>query len=401
MNSDPDKPVFGRRSPSQRVQSLEDPLRQEAYDEAPRAEKAAKKRSRQARGGLVRFLNLILSLLIVAAVGFSAVIWYGQSQFDAPGPLTEETTYIVPPGASFSSIVPGLEEKNIIPRQGMMRVFVRGVQAYGRQGDLKTGEFGFKPGMSMRQVMLELTDGKPIVRKLTFPEGWTSYQIVERLSTAETLEGPVPEMPPEGSLLPETYVYQRGTTREQIIARMREAQNEALAEIWAQREEGLPLKSPEELVILASIVEKETGVASERPHVASVFINRLRKGMRLETDPTVIYGIWGGKGKPKDRGGLRRSELRRETPYNTYQIGGLPPTPIANPGLASMQAVANPLKTDDLFFVADGTGGHVFAKTLEEHNANVRKWREIEAQQQNNAEETEKPDDGNEPETDN
>lgn len=328
----------------------------------------------------MRFMNFMLTLFILAVLGFAGVVWYGQARFEATGPLEEATTFVVPKGASFASIVPGLEERNIIPRQGVLRVFVRGVQAAGKGGDLKAGEFGFEPGVSMRQVMLELTEGQPIERRLTFPEGWTSHQIMERIAFAEHLTGDVPEIPPEGSLLPDTYLFQRGTTREAIVERMKDAQRKALAEIWSQRQEGLPLDSPEELVILASIVEKETGVASERPHVASVFINRLRKGMRLETDPTVIYGIWGGKGKPKDRGGLRRSELARETPYNTYQIPGLPPTPIANPGLASMRAVANPLETDDFFFVADGTGGHVFAKTLDEHNANVKKWRVIEAE---------------------
>jgi len=209
---------------------------------------------------------------------------------------------------------------------------------------------------------------------------------MERVQFSEILEGDLPPIPAEGSLLPSTYAFPKGTTREEAVTRMKEARDKALAEVWASRAADLPLKNPEELAILASIVERETGIGSERAHVASVFVNRLRKGMKLQTDPTVIYGIWGGQGKPKDRGGLRKSELRRSTPYNTYIIGGLPPTPIANPGIEALKAVANPLETDDLFFVADGTGGHVFAPTLREHNQNVAKWRKIEAQRKRDAE---------------
>lgn len=344
------------------------------------------RRSARARGALVRFFNFLLTVALVGAIVFVGLIWYGKTEFEAPGPLAEAKTYVVEPGSTFSSIMPDLEKAGIIPRQGPLGVFIRGVRASGKGRALKAGEFGFKPGMSMRDVMMELTEGRAIEYALTFPEGWTSNRIIERIAFDKTLVGDVPPEPPEGSLMPSTYSFPRGTTREQVIQRMQDEQRKALAKVWAGRVEGLPLKSPEELVILASIVEKETGVAGERAHVASVFINRLRKGMRLETDPTIIYGIWGGKGKPKDRGGLRRSEIDRKTAYNTYQIDGLPPTPIANPGLASMEAVANPLETDDLFFVADGTGGHAFAKTLKEHNANVAKWRKIEAQRKREAE---------------
>ncbi len=395
MNDDRDEPRFGRRSPSERLRADDDALFRDnevAEDNSPRPLRRPpeKKRSRSARSTTVRFFNFLLTLAFVGVAVFAGLIWIGKQQFDQPGPLQAETTFDVPGGATFNSIVPGLEAKNIIPEQGPLRVFVRGVQAAGKAGDLKVGEYGFKPGMSMRQVMLELTEGKPITYSITFPEGWTSYRMIERLAFEEKLTGEVPEIPPEGSLMPDTYSFSRGATRTQIVEQMKAAQQKALADVWANRVEGLPIKSPEELVNLASIVEKETGVGSERPHVASVFINRLRKGMRLETDPTIIYGLWGGKGKPKDRGGLRRSELKKKTDYNTYQIDGLPPTPIANPGLASMRAVARPLETDDLFFVADGTGGHVFAKTLKEHNANVKKWRKIEAERKQQAEEAAK-----------
>jgi UPF0755 protein len=201
---------------------------------------------------------------------------------------------------------------------------------------------------------------------------------MKRVAENETLEGEMPEeIPAEGSIMPDTYPFQRGTTRIELIEQMRRQQSRFLAEIWERRIDGLPLASPEEMVILASIVEKETGKADERPRVASVFINRLNKGMRLQSDPTIIYGIFGGEGKPSDRP-IYKSDIQGKTAYNTYQIDGLPPTPIGNPGRASLEAVANPSRTDDLFFVADGTGGHVFAKTLAEHEANVKRWRAIE-----------------------
>ncbi|MEL6967453.1 MAG: endolytic transglycosylase MltG [Pseudomonadota bacterium] len=320
------------------------------------------------------------TIALVAAIGFVGLVLHGDRQFDAPGPLTEPTRIEVPRGASFNSIIPLLEQKNAIPQQTVLRVFLRGVRASGKASQLKAGEFILQPGMSMREVMLELTDGTPIEHRITFPEGWTSLRIVERLAADETLVGDVPPIPPEGSLLPNTYAFAKGTTRTQALDLLKRQRDDAVQRVWESRAPDLPLKSPEELVILASIIEKETSKEAERAKVASVFINRLRRGMRLQTDPTVIYGIWGGRGKPKDRGGLRRSELDRATPYNTYKIDGLPPTPIANPGIASLRAAANPADTEFLFFVADGTGGHGFSKTLREHNRKVAEWRRIERQ---------------------
>jgi UPF0755 protein len=199
------------------------------------------------------------------------------------------------------------------------------------------------------------------------------------LAHAYGLDGTIAEIPPDGSLLPDTYHYSYGDKRSEILGRMTKAMDGALAELWAKRAADLPLTSPTEALILASIVEKETGVADERAHVASVFLNRLGKGMRLQSDPTIIYGLFGGEGKPADRP-IYQSDLKKDTPYNTYMIKGLPPTPIANPGKDALEAVANPWKTQDLYFVADGTGGHVFAATLDEHNANVRRWRKLEAE---------------------
>ena len=274
--------------------------------------------------------------------------------------------------------MPSLESSNIIPPQGFLRPFIRGVRQSGRVQELQVGEFAFESGVSMRGVMDHLTRGKPIEYPITIPEGWTSHQILERLINSDFLSGPLSENLAEGSILADTYNFQRGTSRTAAIERMQDAQSSVIMELWESRSANLPLANLQEFLILASIVEKETAVGSERPRVASVFINRLRRGMRLQTDPTVIYGIWGSAGKPKDRGGLRRSELARKTPYNTYHIPGLPPTPIAHVGIASLRAVAHPAVSDDLFFVADGTGGHVFAETLAEHNENVAKWRAIE-----------------------
>ncbi|MEL7230310.1 MAG: endolytic transglycosylase MltG [Pseudomonadota bacterium] len=344
------------------------------------------RRSRGARSMTVRVLNLLLMLVFFGALLYAGSVWYTQTEFEARGPLEAETTFVVPKGATFTSIIPGLEEKNIIARQNVLRVFSRGVRAAGKASDLKAGEFAFEPGMSMRQVMMQLTEGRAIQYSLTFPEGWTSFRMMERIAADETLKGDVPPIPPEGTMLPQTYAFQKGMTRDQLVQLMRDSMHKTMRTVWNERQPNLPLKSMEEMVTLASIVEKETAVASERPRVAAVFVNRLRKGMRLQTDPTVIYGIWGGQGKPKDRGGLRRSELRKPTPYNTYVINGLPPGPIANPGIDALRAVANPIESDELYFVADGTGGHVFSKTLAEHNANVKKWRAIEAQRKKEAE---------------
>jgi UPF0755 protein len=228
----------------------------------------------------------------------------------------------------------------------------------------------------MRDVLDTLVEGKSIQYRVTFPEGWTSQQIVERLASNSELDGPVPEIPAEGSLLPDTYSFGSKDTRKDIVQRMQVAQQKFLDKVWEERDPDIMVKTPDEAVILASIVEKETGVAEERPRIAAAFHNRLRKGMRLQSDPTIIYGIFGGAGM-RDHP-ITKEELERPTPYNTYKIDGLPPTPIGNPGRAAIEAVLKPAKTNDIYFVADGTGGHAFASTLAEHNKNVAKWRKIE-----------------------
>lgn len=335
-----------------------------------------KRRSRGSRNSLVIFLNFCFSIALIAVVLGGAVLYWGVSQFESPGPLQQEATFMVPRGGGLQSISAGLEREGIIDNA---EIFQAGVRLAGAGGELKAGEYAFERGVSMREVMDALREGRSIQHAISVPEGWTVDQVWARLEANETLVGDMPEKPEEGSLLPDTYVFTRGESRADVVERMRRAQAELVEEIWASRVDGLPIDTIEEFVTLASIVERETGVAEERPHVASVFINRLNQGMRLQSDPTFIYGIWGGAGKPPGEP-LRRSHIDSDTPYNTYRINGLPPGPIANPGRAALEAVAHPLETDDLYFVADGTGGHAFARTLDEHNANVRAYRRLMAE---------------------
>ncbi|MCB1437184.1 MAG: endolytic transglycosylase MltG [Rhodobiaceae bacterium] len=327
------------------------------------------------RHPLTMLLNGLISLVIFLFVVSGAIFFIAKQQFEAPGPLVQTRSVIVPRGEALSEISRRLEREGII---NDATLFLAGV-FLSKSGDkLKAGEYLFPEHASMRDVMDLLVEGKAILHKFTVPEGLTSEQIVERLKEDEILVGEVGEIPPEGALLPDTYKFTRGTERMAMIERMRSARDRALARIWERRDKNLPLKSPEELVTLASIVEKETGKADERPRVAAVFVNRLRKSMRLQSDPTIIYGLVGGKGtlgRP-----ILQSELDKKTEYNTYQIDGLPPTPIANPGLAALEATASPSRTNDLYFVASGDGGHVFAATLAEHNENVARWRKISAE---------------------
>ncbi len=276
-----------------------------------------------------------------------------------------------------SEIASGLERAGIITDG---RVFRFVSEAYLDDETLKAGEYEIKARSSMQDVMQLLKSGKSILYSVSLPEGLTVKQMFKRLQDDPILEGELPrELPAEGSLRPDTYKFSRGTKRAEIVEQMKNAQTALVAQIWSRRDSDLPVQTVEEFVTLASIVEKETGRADERSRVASVFINRLEKGMRIQSDPTVIYGIFGGDGKPADRP-ILKSDLDKQTPYNTYIIKGLPPTPIANPGRAALEAVANPSRTEELYFVADGTGGHVFATSLDEHNANVRRWRKIEAE---------------------
>nr|WP_321525387.1 endolytic transglycosylase MltG [uncultured Cohaesibacter sp.] len=333
-------------------------------------------RSKAVRHPIVVFMNFIITVLLLCVIAIGGLLYYGKQTFLEEGPLKQEKTILVSGGTGLGTIAEILERQNVISDQ---TIFNYGVQIYRQDTKLKAGEYLFSPGVSMMQVMQILTSGKSILHSVTIPEGYTSYQIAQVLEENDILVGPLKELPAEGTLLPETYKFSRGTTRQEMVDRMADAHQRAVNEIWSRRSPDLPLKTKEELVTLASIVEKETGKASERTRVAGIFINRLNQGIKLQSDPTVIYGIFGGQGKPKDRP-IFRSDLDKKTDYNTYIIPGLTPGPIANPGRASLEAVANPSRTKELYFVADGTGGHVFSETLKQHNENVRRWREIEKQ---------------------
>jgi len=345
------------------------------------------KRSRRARSQVVIFLNFIMTMLLLVCIAALAAYWYGKTEFEAPGPLDQTAAFMVADGAGFNQIASGLEQRGIISDQRIFRIAGKAVL---EDDTLKAGEYEIKARASMKQILEQMRAGKSILHNLTIPEGYTTHQVIERMLENEMLTGDLPsELPGEGDLLPETYKFSRGTERADILKQMTRAQTRALNQIWERRDPDLPLKTKEELVILASIVEKETARADERPRVASVFYNRLAKGMRLQSDPTVIYGVFGGEGKPSDRP-IYKSDLEKETPYNTYVINGLPPGPIANPGRESMEAVANPSRTNDFYFVADGYGGHAFAETLDEHNANVARWRRLMAEEEAKAKAEEK-----------
>ncbi|GHE86463.1 branched-chain alpha-keto acid dehydrogenase subunit E2 [Aliiroseovarius zhejiangensis] len=376
-----------------------------------------------------------LSLFVVIMIVAIGMIAWGKRQYTGAGPLTEAICLRVEKGSNFSRVTNTLTEQGAISNATIFRL---GVEYSDKKSQLKAGSFLVPEGASMEDIVDVVTRGgastcgtevvyrigvlaaevqvreldpatqeyeitaefnpaeqdTPVpetyqkVRnesdtryRIALAEGVTSWQIVDSLNHADFLDGEVAEVPAEGTLAPDSYEVRVGADRAALLAEMQAAQSAILAAAWEARAPDLPYDSPEEALIMASIVEKETGVAEERRQVASVFVNRLNQGMRLQTDPTVIYGVTKGQGALGR--GLRQSELRSETPYNTYVIDGLPPTPIANPGKAAIEAALNPDDTDFIFFVADGTGGHAFAETLEEHNRNVAKWREIEAERAN------------------
>lgn len=314
-------------------------------------------------------LTLFIAVALAAIFGFSVM----QREIAAKGPLQNDKIVVIPKNTGTNEIADILKQEGVINQPLLFEVYA----VINRQrGQLKAGEFQFKAGTSIEEAIDTLVQGKAILHSVTVPEGLTSQQIVARLYENETLTGDVLETPREGTLLPDTYKFERGTTRQQIINSMQAAHRQALTQIWQRRSSELPVKTPQELVILASIVEKETGRADERPRVAGVFINRLMKRMKLQSDPTIVYGLVGGKGTLGR--GIMRSEIETATPYNTYIVEGLPPGPIANPGRAALEAVANPSRTKDLYFVADGSGGHAFAESYDQHQRNVTRWRQLE-----------------------
>lgn len=320
---------------------------------------------------LRRWLALILLLLVLAIAGIGAYgLWMIQS---VRGPASE-ITVVIPKGSGVRGAAAVLREAGVIDSTTL---FLVASKITGADRKLKAGEYRIPPGSTMRGVLDLLRSGKTVVRRFTVAEGLSVRQVDALIRAEPALDGDPGPLPPEGRLLPETYHFSLGDSRAGIVARMRAAMDRNLATLWEKRAPNLPLQTPEQALILASIVEKETGVPAERPRIAGVFVNRLRAGMPLQSDPTIVYGIKGGEklGRP-----ILLSELQGDTPYNTYKFVGLPPTPIANPGLESLKAVLNPMETEDLYFVADGSGGHAFSKSYAEHQRNVQNWRALERQ---------------------
>lgn len=312
----------------------------------------------------------VVALLVVVVAGYAG--WTLYQSFDAPGPSTRETRILISRGETPASVAERLERENVIEEALTFRILAR---VEGKGGKIRAGEFLAPPLASVRDILTLVTEGPTIARRLTVPEGATTVEALAIIAGAEGLVGDMPTNVPEGALLPETYHYALNDTRESVVNRMMRAMQDVVSEALATMPEDHPVDGPLELVTLASIIEKETGVSGERARVSGVFVNRLNKGMLLQSDPTTIYAIT--RGERRLGRGLTRSDLRLDDPYNTYTTGGLPPGPIANPGKAAIMAAAQPMETNDLFFVADGAGGHAFATSLAGHNRNVRKWRAI------------------------
>ncbi len=333
-----------------------------------------KRRSQGARNPIVIAGNAIFTIVLLVAVVAGVGVYWGKQKFEEPGPLPDDKVVNVPRGLGIRDI------GDLLAREGVIAdpwVFVGGAFALKMRGeDLKFGEYQFAKGASPRAVAETLIDGKVVQHQFTVAEGLTSEQIVARLLENDKLTGSLREVPREGSLLPESYRFTRGTPRDEIVKRMQAAQQRVLKEAWDRRAQDLPVKTPDQLLVLASIIEKETGKPDERTRVAAVFVNRLKTKMKLQSDPTIIYGLVGGKGSLGR--GILKSEITQPTPYNTYVIEGLPPGPIANPGRASIEAAANPARTRELYFVADGTGGHTFSESYDQHQKSVTKLRGIE-----------------------
>lgn len=330
---------------------------------------------------LISAVTFLLTLAIIAGAG--AGLW-GLNEFRKPGPLAETRYVIVEKGTGMNGIAARLESEGAIA-SGM--VFKIAARVKNQHTQLKAGEYEIAPQSSMAAILDKIVKGEVYDRKLTFREGLTSWQIVQMLNNATELSGEIlTSIPEEGSLLPETYHYMKTDTRQNVIEQMQAAMKKAQDDLWPTRVPDLPVVNMSEVMVLASIVEKETGVPDERRKVAGVFINRLKRGMPLQSDPTAIYALTKGEIKDDGMGPLGRRLLRKDleidSPYNTYKYPGLPPGPICNPGRESIAAVLNPETHNYVYFVADGTGGHVFAETLAEHESNVAKWRKIRAQGQ-------------------
>ncbi len=312
-----------------------------------------------------------VAVAVLAVAGGGAALW-GVHAYTGPGPSTVPITVVIERGTGIDGIARALGKAGVLAEPLAFRVAARWT---ADSRPLRAGEYEFAAGISPEGALKLLQSGKTVVRRLTVAEGLTTAEVMALVAKTEGLTGPLPAPPPEGALLPETYHFSYGDRRDQMVRRMQDAMHNLVEDLWRQRAADVPLLTPGQAVILASIVEKETAKPAERPRIAAVFLNRLKKKMRLQSDPTVVYGLTqgaGALGRP-----LARADLKHPSPYNTYLIDGLPPTPIANPGSASLESVLRPAAGDDLYFVADGTGGHVFAATLEAHNRNVAKWRKL------------------------
>lgn len=330
-----------------------------------------------------KFFLAIFLFVVLGTASAVGLVAYAIHEAGSEGPLTESRIVLIERGKGVSSIGDTLESEGVISSALLFKLVGRLEQD---PRPMKAGEYEFTPHISMRSAIEKMRAGDIFDRKVTFPEGVTSWQVVEILKSRSDMGGELPEIPPEGTLLPDTYHYIKGEGRDAIIGKMTEAMDKTLGALWENRAADLPVKTKHEALILASIIEKETGVAAERRKIAGVFVNRLRRGMPLQTDPTVIYAITRGEVQNEGQGPIGRrllgKDLQYDSPYNTYLHAGLPPGPIANPGRASIEAALNPESHDYVYFVADGSGGHAFGKTLAEHNANVTKWRQIRKQQQ-------------------
>lgn len=364
----------GQRDYSVLPRSPSEALEPERAPEPPPGSKQGRQRP------MIVFFSRLLTSLVVLGAAVMGLFLLTRQQFDRPGPINYPTVFVVARGEGPAMIARRLEQDGIINSDSLLPgrwIFLIAARRFNVHDKLKAGEFNIKANASVRDILDTLVEGKSILYSVSIPEGLTSYQIVERLKNNADLVGDIAETPPEGSLLPDTYRFARGTSREELIRRMQGEQKKFLDGLWPTRSRDLAPSRPEDVINLAAIVEKEASRADERPRVAAVYLNRLKKRMHLDADPTIIYGASGGKGSLGHP--ILRSELQdKENPYNTYKNYGLPPTPIANPGRAAIEAVLKPDKTSALYFVADGTGGHVFADTLSEHNRNVAQWRHIE-----------------------
>jgi len=316
------------------------------------------------------------AFLILSAIAAGGVFAWGHAQFTRPGPLSAPVTIVIPKGTGLAAIAGRLSEAGIVVYPAVFRVGARLIKA---DKGLQAGEYAFPAGISMRETLALLNSGKTVVRRFTIVEGTTAAEVITLLGAVDGLSGDIARQPGEGELLPETYHFSFGDSRNEVVDRMATAMRRALGELWPRRAPNLPLKNEREAVVLASLIEKETGRAEERARVAAVFFNRLARGMRLQSDPTVVYALTEGE-RSLGRT-LTRKDLKTPSPFNTYLNKGLPPAPICNPGRESLAAALHPEKTKELYFVADGSGGHLFASTLAQHNRNVARWRKIRKQQ--------------------